>query len=57
MKRRCRLIALAALLCLVLPIVACQREAELPPPFTLSEVFGQTTYRPGPEGSWMPAYA
>lgn len=55
MKPIRRAICPALLLCLLVLAVACQQTQEPPPVFTLTEVFGQTTYRPNPESTWQPA--
>lgn len=36
-------------------VVACQGKSQSLPAFTLSEVFGQTSYRGDSEGAWQPA--
>ena len=49
---------LTYLLCLIVLLVGCQPQKQEPPPvITLSDVFGQATFRPGPAGDWKPAYA
>ncbi len=50
-----RLLRLSLLSATILIIVACQKQAEPSQEFALTEVFGQTTYRAGPEDPWQPA--
>jgi hypothetical protein len=47
---------LVALLALVLVSTACQESPETSLPFTLTEAFGQTSYRTSPDGAWEPAH-
>lgn len=51
MKRTCLILvfALFALVC------ACQKKADPTQAFVLTEVFGQTSYRDGPDAEWQPA--
>ena len=46
-------IALLTMLCLA---VACQKDDEPVPTYALADVYGQTTYRAGPDDTWNPAY-
>jgi hypothetical protein len=45
------------LFAITLLIAACQSETEPSQVFVLNEVFGQTSFRAGPEGTWQPARA
>ena len=38
-------------------ISACQPDVEPSPEYVLTDVFGQTTFRSGPEDKWQPAWA
>jgi hypothetical protein len=50
-----RLSCFVFLIPLLVLACACQAEEEISTEFTLSEAFGQVTYRGGPEQEWQPA--
>jgi hypothetical protein len=47
---------LVFLIALVLTVPACQKDIEPSTAFTLAEVFGQATFRGGPDDKWQQAY-